>query len=141
LADYARVDPEFRASGAGVVAISVDPPDRSAGVRKDLSIPFPLLSDSNRATIIEWGVLNAKEKGGIAIPSTFLLDRERTVRFASVEEMIMRVEPRAMLEVVRALPSGAAKVPRARGVNPATMFLRAMANGFRYGVNVKNPTE
>ena len=137
MADYAKLYQDFRNAGSEVVAISVDPPDRSAGMRKDLSIPFPLLSDSDRATIIEWGVLNAKEKGGIAIPSTFLIDRERKVRFASVEDMTMRVEPRAMLDLIVALPSGTATVPRARGVNPAMMFLRAMANGFRYGVNVK----
>jgi peroxiredoxin len=138
LADYAKVYKDFRAAGAEVVAISVDPPDRSAGLRKDLSIPFALLSDSDRATIIEWGVLNAAEKGGIAIPATFLIDRERKVRFASVEEMMIRIEPSAMLGFVRATASGdAAAAPRARGVNPAAMFLRAMANGFRYGVNVK----
>jgi peroxiredoxin len=137
LADYAKVYKDFRAAGVEVVAISVDPPDRSAGLRKDLAIPFPLLSDSNRATIIEWGVLNAAEKGGIAIPATFLIDRERKVRFAKVEDMMMRIEPRELLDFVRAMPSGDAAVPRARGVNPAAMFLRAMANGFRYGVNVK----
>jgi peroxiredoxin len=137
LADYAKAYQDLRDAGAEVVAISVDPPDRSAGMRKDLSLPFPLLSDSDRATIIEWGVLNAGEKGGIAIPATFLIDRERKVRFASVEDMMLRVEPRAMLDFVLAIPSGAATAPRARGVNPAMMFLRAMANGFRYGVTVK----
>ena len=137
MADYAKLYDDFRAAGADVAAISVDPPERSAGLRKDLSIPFALLSDSDRATIIEWGVLNAAEKGGIAIPSTFLIDRERKVRFAKVEDMMMRVEPRAMLEFVKTMPQGDMKIPRARGVNPATMFLRAMANGFRYGVNVK----
>jgi peroxiredoxin len=137
LADYAKAYKDFRAAGVEVVAISVDPPERSAGLRKDLGLPFELLSDRNRATIIEWGVLNAKEKGGIAIPATFLIDRERKVRFAKVEDMMMRVEPRDMLEFVRAMKNGEAKAPRARGVNPATMFLRAMANGFRYGVNVK----
>ncbi len=137
MADYARVYKDFRAAGAEVVAISVDPSDRSAGLRSDLSIPFPLLSDSNRATIIEWGVLNAGEKGGIAIPATFLIDRERKVRLAKVEDMMMRIEPREMLDFVRATASGAAAGPRARSVNPAMMVLRAMANGFRYGVNVK----
>ncbi len=137
MADYAKVYQDFRNASAEVVAISVDPSQRSAGMRKDLSIPFPLLSDSSRATIIEWGVLNAGEKGGIAIPATFLIDRERKVRFAKVEDMMMRVEPREMLEFVRKMPSGDAPAPRARGVNPAMMFLRAMANGFRFGVNVK----
>lgn len=137
MADYAKLYKDFRSAGAEVVAISVDPPDRSAGMRKDLAIPFSLLSDGNRATIIEWGVLNTNEKGGIAIPATFLIDRERKIRLAGVEDMMMRIEPRAMLDFVRAIPSGNAAAPRARGVNPATMFLRAMANGFRYGVNVK----
>lgn len=137
MADYAKAYKDFRVAGAEVVAISVDPSDRSASLREDLSIPFPLLSDSNRATIIEWGVLNAAEKGGIAIPATFLIDRERKVRLASVEDMMMRIEPREMLNFVRAMPSGDASAPRARGVNPAMMFLRAMTNGFRFGVNVK----
>jgi len=137
LADYAKVYKDFCAAGAEVVAISVDPSERSAALRKDLAIPFALLSDSSRATIIEWGVLNANEKGGIAIPATFLIDRERKVRLAKVEDMMARIEPPAMLDFVRAMPKGDATVPRARGVNPAMMFLRAMANGFRYGVNVK----
>jgi peroxiredoxin Q/BCP len=137
LADYTNCYNEFRAAGAEVIAISVDPPDRSAGLRTDLAIPFPLLSDSTRATIVKWGVLNAAEKGGIAIPATFLIDRERKVRLASVEDMMMRIEPREMLEVVKSMPHGDMKIPRARGVNPAMMFLRAIANGFRYGVKVK----
>jgi len=120
-----------------VIAISVDPPERSAGLRKDLALPFELLCDRTRATIIEWGVLNAKEKGGIAIPATFVVDRERKVRFAKVEDMMMRVEPRDLLEFIRTMNDGEAQAPRARGVNPASMFLRAIANGFRYGVNVK----
>ena len=104
MADYAKLYEDFRNAGAEIVAISVDPPDRSASMRKALAIPFPLLSDSSRATIIEWGVLNANEKGGIAIPSTFLIDRDRKVRFASVEDMMMRIEPRAMLELSRDCP-------------------------------------
>jgi len=137
LADYAQCYKDFRAAGAEVIAISVDPPERSAGLRRDLRLPFELLSDRTRATIIEWNVLNSKEKGGIAIPATFLIDRERTVRFAKVEDMMMRVEPRELLEFIRAMKDGDAQAPRARGVNPASMFLRAIANGFRYGVNVK----
>lgn len=137
MADYAKLYNDFRAAGAEVVAISVDPSERSAALRKDLALPFTLLSDSNRATIFEWGMLNAREKGGIAIPATFLLDRHRKVSFAKVEDTMMRVEPRDLLEFIRTMEKGEAKQPRAKGVNPAAMFLRAIANGFRYGVNVK----
>jgi peroxiredoxin len=137
LADYARLYKDFRAAGAEVVAISVDPPDRSAAMRSDLGIPFPLLSDSSRATITQWGVLNSGEKGGIAKPATFLIDRERIVRMAKVEDMMLRIEPREMLDFIRAGKASTASTPRARGVNPAFTFLRAMANGLRHGVTVK----
>ena len=140
MADYAKLYDDFRKARAEVAAISVDPQERSAGVRKDLGIQFPILSDSSRAVITEWGLLNESEKGGIAIPATFLIDRERKIRLAKAEEMMMRIEPREMLDFVRAKPNATTSVPRARGVNPATMFLRAMANGFRYGVNVKRPS-
>jgi peroxiredoxin len=137
LADYAKLYDDFRNAGVGVAAISVDPPERSSAMRRDLGIQFPILSDSSRATITEWGLLNASEKDGIAIPATFLIDRDRKVRLAKVEEMMTRIEPRQMLDVVRSIPSANISMPRARGVSPATMFLRAMANGFRYGVKVK----
>lgn len=137
MADYAKLYDDFRKARTEVAAISVDPPERSAGLRKDLGIQFPILSDSDRATITEWGLLNANEKGGIAIPTTFLIDYGRKVRAAKVEEMMTRIEPRAMLNIVRSIPGPNLSMPRARGVNPAAMFLRAMANGFRFGVKVK----
>jgi peroxiredoxin len=136
LADYAKLYNDFRKAGVEVAAISVDPPERAAAMRKDLGITFPILSDRSRATIIEWGLLNENEKGGIANPATFLIDRDCKIRLAKVEEMMMRIEPREMLDFVRATPTATASVPRARGVNPAAMFLRAMANGFRHGVKV-----
>ena len=39
-----------------------------------------------------FGVFNEKEKGGIAYPSTFVLDRDRTVRFRSLDRTASRVE-------------------------------------------------
>lgn len=137
MADYAKLYDDFRSAGVEVAAISVDPPERSSAMGRDLDIQFPILSDSNRATIIEWGLLNANEKGGIAIPATFLIDRDRKVRLAKVEEMMMRIEPREMLDFVLPTSTTNLSVPRARGVNPAAMFIRAMANGFRFGVRVK----
>lgn len=136
MADYASLYPEFQKSDTEVAAISVDPPDRSAALRKDLKIQFPILSDSSRSVITQWGLLNRRE-GDIAIPASFVIDRERVVRFKEVEEMMMRIPPRAMLEFVRASASESAPQPRRRGVNPAAMFLRAAANGFRFGRRVK----
>ena len=39
-----------------------------------------------------WGVFNRKEKGGIAYPATFVLDRDRTVRFRSLDRTAARVD-------------------------------------------------
>lgn len=137
MADYSSQYDRFVAAGAAVVAISVDPPETSAALRRDLKIGFPLLSDTARATITEWGLLNERE-GAIAIPATFLLDRNRVVRFRETEDTMRRVPSSEMLDYVRA-QSGAqpAKGPTSRILNPGVMFLRAVLNGFRHGIRVK----
>jgi peroxiredoxin Q/BCP len=137
LADYAPLYGEFKRAGAEVVAISVDPPERSAPMRTDLQLPFPILCDSSRKVITEWGLLNAREKGGIAIPATILIDRGGVVRLREGEELASRIPPAKMLEYVRALAKGASSAPARARVNPGLMFLRAIANGFRHGARVK----
>lgn len=137
MADYASSYDRFVAAGAGLVAISVDPPDRSAALRRDLKIEFPLLSDASRETITEWGLLNERE-GAIAIPATFLLDRRRVVLFRESEETMRRVAPAEMLEFIRVQGGGNPQHPPSkRTVNPGVMFLRAVLNGFRHGIRVK----
>ncbi len=137
MADYASAHDRFVTAGASIVAISVDPPERSAALSRDLKIGFPLISDASRATITEWGLLNERE-GEIAIPATFLIDSRRMVRFRETEETMRRVPPAEMLDLVRALGTGnPQRLPSKRAVNPGIMFLRALLNGFRHGVRVK----
>ena len=138
MADYAPLYSEFKKAGAEVVALSVDPPERSAALRGDLQLPFPILSDRSRKVITEWGLLNPREKGGIAIPATILIDRGGIIRLREQENTLARVPPAKMLEYVRALTNDpATQSPKARGVSPGLMFLRAIANGFRHGTRVK----
>jgi peroxiredoxin len=138
LADYASSHASFKELGVEVAALSVDPPATSASMRRDLGIEFPVLSDTNREVITEWGVLNSTEKGGIAIPSTFLIDRDLHVQFSSAEGIARRVSAREMLAFVRTLKAvGDAPTPPARSINPGLMFMRAIANAFRHGVHVK----
>jgi len=140
LADYGALYPEFRREGTEVVAISVDPPERSAAILRDLEIDFPVLSDSSREVITSWGLLNASEKGGIAFPATFLIDRNLTVRFSSAGEGVVRRVPASeMLEMVRAVGAGSSAKPRAKRVNPGWMFVRAVVNSLRHGVTAKRP--
>jgi peroxiredoxin len=63
LADYRDHYGEIRASGADVVAVSVDPQEASEAVRWDLRLPFMILCE-------EWGIHNPRERGGIAKPDT-----------------------------------------------------------------------
>jgi peroxiredoxin len=138
LADYASSYHLFKQAGIEVLAISVDPHDRSAAMRHDLRIEFPLLSDLSRETITKWGLLNRHEKGGIAFPATFLIDRGLLVRFSTTEDTSKRVQADQMLEFIKSvqLEAGAA-APGMRRIAPGIMFLRAIVNSFRHGIRVR----
>jgi peroxiredoxin len=139
LAGYAASYHLFKQAGIEVIAISVDPPKRSAAMRRDLEIQFPLLSDTSREIIAQWGLLNTREKGGIAFPSTFLIDRGLLVRFSTAEDTSRRVPASDMLEFVKTLElEGHASAPISRSINPGILFLRAIVSAFRHGVRVRS---
>jgi peroxiredoxin len=132
LAEYRDVYSTLLGAGAKLVAVSVDAPEKSESVRRELQLPFSILSDAERQVVREWDIYNAKEKGGIAEPAVFILDPDRTVCFVSVDEVASRV-PAA--EIVRRLsrrdPSPAAR--RALIPGPTTFF-RAIRSAIRWGV-------
>jgi peroxiredoxin len=138
LADYGASYRLFKEAGIEIVAVSVDPPERSAALRRDLGIEFLVLSDISRETITGWGLLNTREKGGIAFPATFVIDRDLLVRFSEFEDTLRRVPPREMLAYVKTMNlEGGESVPARRSINPLRMFIRALVSGFRHGVRVK----
>jgi alkyl hydroperoxide reductase subunit AhpC len=107
-------------------------------MRRDLGIQFPVVSDISRETITRWGLLNIREKGGIAFPATFLIDRGLLVRFSSVEDTARRIPASEMLAFVKTIElEGDASAPIRRSINPGTMFFRAIASAFRHGVRVR----
>ena len=111
MADYSGHLDDFRAAGAELVAISVDDAARTEPVRQELGIKFPLLCDTSREVVKKYGLLNSREKGGIALPATFVIDRERIVRFRALEDVASRVSVDQLLELAREL---------GRGVEPKT---------------------
>lgn len=137
MADYRDHYQEIRASGANFVAVSVDPPDKSEAVRRELRLPFGILCDTNRRVVQEWDIYNAQEKGGIAKPAVFILDPGRLVRFASVDTVASRVpasEITALLRNVREnSPSRRFVFPRPRD------FFHAIRNMIRFGL--KSPRQ
>jgi peroxiredoxin len=137
LADYSEHLEDFRAAGAELVAISVDDAARTEPLRQEFGLKFPLLCDTSREVVKKYGLLNSDEKGGIAFPASFVIDRDRVVRFRALEEMASRVSVDQLLGLVRELGGGAAEPqtkPRQRGVFPGLMFLRASMNALRHGV-------
>jgi peroxiredoxin len=136
LAEYRDLYPSFCAAGANVAAVSVDAPEKSALLRRELRLPFPILSDSQRQVVREWGIYNAHEKGGIAEPAVFILAPDRTVRFASVDEVASRV-PAA--EILRRLSEqdSIAVADRNRLIPGPATFFRALRNALRWGVAQK----
>lgn len=140
MADYREQDARIRAAGAKLVAISVDAPEKSQAVRDELRLPFTILCDTQRNVVREWGVYNAREKGGIAKPAVFILDPGRIVRYVSVDEVASRVPAS---EIVRALGEGDRISPTRRALIPRPgNFFSATRNSIRLGVRQpKDETE
>lgn len=130
-------DQDFAAVGARVVALSVDEPARAEAMRAQLKLPFPVLCDQKREVITAWGLLNAKEKGGIAYPAVFVLDRERMVRYRSLDRTAARVSTGAVLAFLREGMQGSTQQPKRQLINPGLRtFATAIVSAFRHGIRV-----
>ena len=114
MADYRDHYPEIQSEGASVAAVSVDSPDRSEALRVHLSLPFPILCDTERRVVRDWDLYNPAEKGGIAKPAVFLIDAGGVVRYASVDGVVRRVPAAAMVSL---LQHGADEQPIRRTVH------------------------
>jgi hypothetical protein len=136
LAEYRDRFAELTSLGLGLAAVSVDAPERSAALGKQLGLPFPLLCDPARDVVRAFGVFNEKEMGGIAYPSTFVLDRERTVRFRSLDRTASRVDLDGLFDFLRGgIDAVAPSTPRRVGFLPHLAdFGRVTRNVFRFGV-------
>jgi hypothetical protein len=101
LAEHARRYDELAGLGFGLAAISVDVVERSRALADQLQLPFPLLCDPGRDVVRAYGVFNEQEKAGIAYPSTFAIDRDRVVRFRSLDRTTSRVDLDGLFEFLR----------------------------------------
>lgn len=131
MADYRDHNEAIRAAGASVAAVSVDPPAKSEALRRELRLAFPILCDTERRVIQDWDIYNPREKGGIAKPAVFVIDRDRTVRYSKVDNVTTRVPPS---EIVRILGAAAEEQPVRRKIyipRPGD-FLRAIRSKTRH---------
>jgi len=130
LADYRDHSPKIESMGARVVGVSVDRPEISENLRAQLSLPFPLLCDTEHRVITQWDILNAGERGGIARPAVFVIDAGRIVRFAATDEVVRRVPAS---EMVSFLQQSAVMRPVDRRVHLPRLWhwMMAIRNGVR----------
>ena len=101
MADYREHYLEIRSAGASVVAVSVDAPDESEALRVHLSLPFPILCDTKRRVVRDWGIYNSREKGGIAKPAVFIIDPRKVVRYAAVDAVVRRVPAAEIISLLQ----------------------------------------
>jgi len=101
LADYRDHYPEIQSAGASVVAVSVDAFNKSEALRVDLSLPFPILCDTEHRVVRDWGIYNSEEKGGIAKPAVFIIDSSQVVRYAAVDAVVKRVPATEIVSVLQ----------------------------------------
>jgi peroxiredoxin len=129
LADYRDHYAEIRAAGADVVAVSVDPPTKSEALRRELRLPFTILCDTERRVVKEWDIYDPREKGGIANPAVFVLDRDRNVRHARVDQVATRVPASEIVCILRS--TGPREAQRKVYIPRLGDFFRALRNMIR----------
>jgi peroxiredoxin len=125
---YREILDELAAEGVRLVAVSPMTPDNSLSFAEKLALRFPVLSDPGAAVAERYGLVftlegayrEAHQAGGVGLPqlngdeswrlpapATFIVDRDRTVRFADVRgDYRWRLEPSALLAAVREAASG-----------------------------------
>jgi len=133
LAEYARSHEAIRATGAHVVALSVDAPERSEALRAELALPFPILSDASRTVVRAWDLYNPLEMGGIAVPAVFVIGADQVIRYRSIDTTRARVTSDGVLRFLRG-DAMAASVRRERVRAGLRDFARALANAMRRGL-------
>ena len=91
MAELGERHAEIRALGVEIAAVSVDRPADAEAMRRGYRLPFPLLCDPDAGFVYRCGLFDPAEKGGIARPATFVLDRALGVRFRALDGVVTRV--------------------------------------------------
>ncbi len=93
-------------------------------------MPFAILSDTEKRVIQNWGIYNPREIGGIAKPSVFIVDRNRTILFASVDRTNSRVPTSDIVRILQTSEDATAVPPKSYFPHPMD-FARAIRNNMR----------
>jgi peroxiredoxin len=121
-----RILPQIASAGASLTAISPQTIQQSFFMADQHKLRFPLLSDAGNQVAKQFGIvyrvpeeqqniyrrsfvnlpfLNGDESWELPIPATFIIDRDRSIRFASINpDYTQRPEPTWLLREVESIP-------------------------------------
>lgn len=92
-----------------MLAISVDPPERSREIAEAHDLDYPLLSDPGARVIEAYGVLHRGggiDGGDVARPAVLVLDREGRVAWRDLtDNWRVRVRPERVVEALDSIDS------------------------------------
>ncbi len=131
----------FLKAGTRIFAVSVDSPGRNAALVEKLSLPFPLLSDPDRAAVIDpYGLADPHDERNIAIPAIVLVtpDRQAAFRFVSrdfadrlpEEEILEKAAGLGLAATSQKEPAVADPEPGERSLSPEQLRLYFRAARF-----------
>jgi peroxiredoxin len=131
LADFRDHYEEIRGTGATLVAISVDAPEVSEALRRQISLPFAILCDTGRQVVKAWDVYDSREKGGIAKPAAFIIGSDLTAHFVSLDTVAVRVPASEIVRILQGLQIAA---PARRRVYIPTLanIVQGLGNFFKF---------
>ena len=98
--DYDKI----KQAGGDLIAVSVDAQSFAWSMAQTTGAKFQILSDAEKKTIADYGIVNAAEHDGIAHPSIFVLDKEGKIRYLHVgKDAQDRPPDEAILQEVKKL--------------------------------------
>jgi hypothetical protein len=142
---------EFLAAGVRVFGVSIDSPERNAAQIEKLSLPFPILSDTDRSKAISsFGVADVKDERQISRPALVVVtpDRDEAFRFESrdfadrmpEEDVVAAVRQLNLPPTTQEPPVVGPSEPGPRSLPPAGLRIyyrgarfAALAMGLRHG--------
>ena len=131
LADYGERYREFKQEGIDVVAVSPESPRRSRRMRKQLKLPFAVLSDSKLDVARNFGLIG-HEKPGEPTPATLILDNRQNVILSTLNDWTKCLVARDALAYVRSCRQGSnptsIPTPSVDLPKPGFLFVKGLMN-------------
>jgi len=102
LAELAQHSDTFESLKVRIYGLSVDTPEQSENIKSNLNLPFELLSIEDRSLLKGWGILNSKEREGLAYPNVYVVDCELKIIFHSPDRKASRVDSKPLITFLKA---------------------------------------